>query len=389
MQAAGTDFANRAWPAFWLHLGWKRLLLAAGISLVLSTQMLFQQGLLEHFSLAETLEGLVMYYLDILTIATLMAGAVSFVDWRLPEPGSARTAALTAGLIASVMSGMTLQMLAHYGAGPYPPEIYVLGEAARWMMLGGAILVIYETTRRHQRHRRQLHDTELRYRILENQMIEARITMMEAQIEPHFLFNTLATLKRLYRTEPVAGARMVSRLIEYLRAALPQIRHGIPTLAAEIDLVRAYLEILKIRMGPRLAFTIDAPPAALSIPFPAMVLLTLVENAVKHGLYQLPDGGRIDIRVIDSADKIAVEVRDNGVGLQAGAGTSGSGIGLANIRARLGALYGSAATLVLVQGVPTGVVACVEIASGAARAIESSVSDKAFSTGTTDDRVPA
>jgi signal transduction histidine kinase len=383
MQAVST-VGHRPWPAHWAHIAWKRLLFGVGLSLVLSTRLLFQQGLFEDFPLAEILESLTLYFLDILVIATLMVCAVSYVDMRRPAAGTARNAALSAAVILSVLVGVAIQMVAHYGAGPYPPEGYVLGEAARSAMLGGAIALIYETTRRHHTHRRQLHETELRFRILENQMIEARITMMEAQIEPHFLFNTLATIMRLYRTEPVAGARMVSRLSEYLKAALPQIRHGMPTLASEIDLVRAYLEILKIRMGPRLAFTIDAPPRALSIPFPAMVMLTLVENAIKHGLYHLPEGGRIDVHVVDSSDTLVLEVRDNGVGFQAGAGTSGSGIGLSNIRARLDALYGQAARLVLVQGQPSGVIARVEIANMAARKVAGTMSDKAFSTGASD-----
>ena len=383
MQAVST-VGHRPWPVHWAHIAWKRLLFGVGLSLVLSTRLLFQQGLFEDFPLAEILESLTLYFLDILVIATLMVCAVSYVDMRRPAAGTARNAALSAAVILSVLVGVAIQMVAHYGAGPYPPEGYVLGEAARSAMLGGAIALIYETTRRHHTHRRQLHETELRFRILENQMIEARITMMEAQIEPHFLFNTLATIMRLYRTEPVAGARMFARLSEYLKAALPQIRHGMPTLASEIDLVRAYLEILKIRMGPRLAFTIDAPPRALSIPFPAMVMLTLVENAIKHGLYHLPEGGRIDVHVVDSADTLVLEVRDNGGGFQAGAGTSGSGIGLSNIRARLDALYGQAARLVLVQGQPSGVIARVEIANMAARKVAGTMSDKTFSTGASD-----
>jgi LytS/YehU family sensor histidine kinase len=212
---------------------------------------------------------------------------------------------------------------------------------------------------------RQLQIAGLRQKVLDNQMIEARIKMMEAQIEPHFLFNTLATVKRLYRTEPYGGVRMIARFKDYLRAALPQIRHGVPTLASEIELVRAYLEILQIRMGTRLAFSIDARLPTQGTPFPSMVLITLVENAIKHGLNPTPDGGRIDIRVLDTPKAIAVEVSDDGVGIQAAAGTSGTGIGLANTRLRLAALYGKAASLVLLQNQTAGTTARVEIEKGA------------------------
>ena len=363
MHVAAATFDDRTLRSqFWRRLGWKRLMLAVSVSMVFSTQLLFQENVFEHFSISETLESLALYFMDILLIAVLLACTISLVDVLLRVNGIARNVALLLAVVGSVLAGITLQMAVHYGAGPYPPLGYVLGEAARWSLMGGAVTLIYETMRRHQRHQQQLHAAELRHEILDNQMIEARIKMMEAQIEPHFLFNTLATVKRLYRTEPVGGARMVARLKEYLQAALPQIRHGIPTLASEIELVRAYLEILQIRMGARLQFTIDAPPQTLAIPFPAMVLITLVENAIKHGLNPMPNGGCIDIQVFDSPVTIAVEVRDNGVGFQVSAGTSGSGIGLANIRARLAALYPSGASMVLIQGEPAGVIARVEIA---------------------------
>ena len=363
MQLSVTAFDNRAMHLL-ICVGWKRLLFAVCVSFVLSTQLMFQENVLEHYSIVESLESLLTYFLDIAIIAVLMAAGVAAADARIPKSGPIRNATLLAAVLVSVVAGVALQMGIHYGSGPYPPDTYVLGETARWILIGGAIVLIYETIRRHHRHQAQLHAAELRHKVLGNQMIESRIKMMEAQIEPHFLFNTLATVKRLYRTEPVSGAHMVSRLKEYLQAALPQIRHGIPTLASELELVRAYLEILRIRMGSRLEFSIQAPVQTLAAPFPAMVLITLVENAIKHGLNPLPHGGRIDIDVSELPDDgVAIEVRDNGVGFQVGAGTSGTGIGLANIRLRLMALYGDGASMSLQQGSPAGVVARVEIVS--------------------------
>ena len=390
MQAAVTAFDLRSLPMqIWMGFGLKRLLLAVGVSFVFSTQLLFQENVLEHYSLGETLESMTLYFLDVLTIAILMALAVGFVDARLPKNGTARNLVLIVSVVGTVVIGIAIQMGMHYGAGPYPPVVYVLGEAARWILMGGAITLIYETMRRHQRHQQQLHAAELRRKILDNQMIESRIKMMEAQIEPHFLFNTLATVKRLYRTEPEGGARMVARLKDYLQATLPQIRHGLPTLGSEIELVRAYLEILQIRMGARLEFTIDTPPQPLSAPFPAMVLITLVENAIKHGLNPLHKGGRIEIQVFDLADKVAVEVRDSGVGFQVGAGTSGSGIGLANIRSRLAAVYGSGASMVLLQGDPAGVIARVEIAKQSAADVAAHTVSGIFPVGSRDERAAA
>ena len=357
----------------WLRLaapatrqGCKRALIAMGLSLLLSTQVLFQENVFQHFSIGETLEGMWQYFLDILAIAVLMMCAMSWIDWKLPVPGSARNLALLAAVAGSVLLGMLATTVARYGTGPYPPEGYLMGDATRWMLAGGAMTLIYETLRRHQANLQQLHAAELRHQVLGNQMMQARINMMEAQIEPHFLFNTLATVKRLYRTEPVDGAHVMARLKAYLQAALPQIRHGLPTLASELELVRNYLEILQVRMGPRLEFSINAPAHPVLIPLPAMLLVTLVENAIKHGLNPSAKGGSVAIQVFDLPDAIAVEVRDDGVGFQAGAGTSGSGIGLVNLRSRLAALYGTNASLILLQNHPVGVIARIEVDKQAA-----------------------
>lgn len=377
MQSATFPHGSRSLLAqYGRNLGGKRLLLAVGISLLLSTQLLFQDSLFENFFLSEIMESVLLYFLDVLIIAVLLVGAVSLIDARWPQPSVARHMALPIAVVGSVLVGMAIQMGMHYGAGPYPSQTYLLGEAARSALIAGSIILIFEHIRRHQNHSQRLHVVELRHKILENQMIESRIKMMEAQIEPHFLFNTLATVRRLYRTEPVSGARMVDRLKEYLQAALPQIRHGMPTLATELELVRAYLEILQIRMGSRLEFRIDGPVSTMPIPFPAMVLITLVENSIKHGLNPMPNGGRIEIHVFDAIDTVAIEVRDNGVGFQVGAGTSGSGMGLANIRSRLAQIYGAAAALSLVQGQPAGVVARVAIAKKAAMVIASELTSR-------------
>ena len=343
----------------------RRIAFATGVSMLLSSQLMFQATVLEHFTIAETLESMGLYFLDILLIALLMTCAIAAIDLRLPDNGMTRNLALAGAVAGSVLAGLVVALVVHYGTGPYPPEGWFFGEAMRWSVIGGAITLIYETIRRHHRHRRQLQEAELRRQVVDNEMIAARLKLLEAQIEPHFLFNTLATVKRLYRTEPVDGARMMNHLKEYLQAALPKMRNQLPTLVTELELVRAYLEILAIRMGDRLSFTVDAPGVIPDTPFPAMTLVTLVENAIKHGLNPMPNGGRISIRVIDSEESIAAEIADDGVGFQAGAGTSGTGIGLANIRARLMALYGSGASLTLLQNELHGVIARVEISKRA------------------------
>jgi sensor histidine kinase YesM len=362
------------------HQGCKRGSLALGLSLLLSTQVLFQANVFQYFSIVETLESMWLYFLDILVIAAFMVCAVSWVDWKLPVPSKLRNFALLASISVSVLLGIVVSMMAHYGKGPYPPEGYLMGEAVRWILAGGAMIWIYETRRRHEENVRQLHAAELLHEVLNNQMMLARINMIEAQIEPHFLFNTLATVKRLYRTEPVDGAHVMARLKAYLQAALPQIRSGLPTLASELELVRNYLEIMTVRMGARLEFSIDAPAQPRTIPLPAMLLVTLVENAIKHGLNPSVKGGRVVIKVFDLPDKIAMEVRDNGVGFQMGAVSSGSGIGLANIRSGLKALYGANASLVLLQNDPEGIIARVEVSKQTARIVALQTANSAAST---------
>jgi LytS/YehU family sensor histidine kinase len=166
----------------------------------------------------------------------------------------------------------------------------------------------------------------------------------------------LANVKRLYETAPQRGREMLVSLIDYLRAALPSMRQTGSTLKRELELARAYLTILQMRMGERLRFTIDAEPALLAAEVPPLVLGTLIENAIKHGLSPLPEGGGIAIRARSDGEQIRIEVRDNGRGFT---GHAGSGVGLANIRSRLAALHGASAGLELRANAPHGVIASV------------------------------
>jgi LytS/YehU family sensor histidine kinase len=193
---------------------------------------------------------------------------------------------------------------------------------------------------------------------MDEQAAEARLQMLEAQIEPHFLFNTLAHVKRLYETEREAGARMLDNLMAYLAVALPQMRATESTLARELDHARAYLEIQQIRMGRRLAFGFDVAEPLRAARLPPLMLLTLVENAIKHGLTPQLGGGRIDIRASVEGGHLRVEVADTGQGFTK---TGGGGTGLANIRARLATQFGSNAGLALALNSPGGVVATISL----------------------------
>jgi sensor histidine kinase YesM len=149
---------------------------------------------------------------------------------------------------------------------------------------------------------------------LDQQTAEARLQMLEAQIEPHFLFNTLANVKRLYDIDRGTGARMLRNLKDYLAVALPQMRETESTLGREVAHVTAYLNIQQIRMGRRLAFGIDVPASLHGARMPPLMLLTLAENAIKHGLAPSPRGGRIDLRAATADGRLRVEVADTGQG---------------------------------------------------------------------------
>jgi LytS/YehU family sensor histidine kinase len=191
-------------------------------------------------------------------------------------------------------------------------------------------------------------------------MLEAQLQVMRAQIEPHFLFNTLANVKRLAQTDAGGGMTMLDNLVRYLRAALPRMREEHTTLGQETELAQAYLEVLAIRMGERLRFEIEVPATLRSRGFPPMMLLTVVENAIKHGLNPSPHGGAISIRAKSSGDGFVLRVADSGVGFGVAA-TGGTGVGLANTRARLAALYGASASLELAANEPSGVVVTIRI----------------------------
>jgi hypothetical protein len=189
-------------------------------------------------------------------------------------------------------------------------------------------------------------------------MMEARLRMLQAQIEPHFLFNTLANVRRLYQTDPAAGESMLENLMRYFEVALPQMRAASSTLGREAALTEAYLEIQRIRMGRRLAFEIAIPESLRDAPVPPMMLVTLAENAIKHGLAPLPEGGRVHVSAAASGDELEMRVADTGRGFMH---SSGGGTGLANIRARLAGLHGAAARLTLALNSPRGVVATIAV----------------------------
>ncbi len=193
----------------------------------------------------------------------------------------------------------------------------------------------------------------------EKELTVAKLSLLHAQVEPHFLYNTLASAQLLTRSDPQRAEEMLGHLIQYLRRSLPSTDNEMSTLGAELERALAYLEILRIRMGSRLSVQVDVPESLRTTPMPPMVLQTLVENAIKHGLEPRTGGGTVWIRARRSDDAVSVTVADDGDGFNAK--SSGTGIGLKNVRERLRLLYGSKAALSVVANFPAGVAATLTV----------------------------
>ena len=178
----------------------------------------------------------------------------------------------------------------------------------------------------------------------ERAAVEARLKLLQAQIEPHFLFNTLANLQALIGVDPPRAQEMLRHLDGYLRATLATTRNDWDTLAEEFALLKAYLEILAIRMGPRLAFELDLPQALADAQLPPMLLQPLVENAIRHGLEPKVEGGTVRVSARERGNDVVLVVEDTGQGLGKSK-SAGTGVGLAHVKERLTAVYGAAASI--------------------------------------------
>ena len=247
----------------------------------------------------------------------------------------------------------------HYRVETGQINTHVLaGTAVASCVMGTFVSLFFMLKFQEARARAQMLKADADRNMLSKQAIEAELKLMQAQVEPHFLFNTLASVQFLTETDPPRAGKMLGHLLEYLRAALPQLRSNSTTLGQEIELAQAYLSIMQMRMGPRLAFAVDVPDDLRLHRFPPMLLMSVVENAIKHGLEPQAEGGTIRLEARRRDDRVAVGVIDNGRGL----GTKiGNGVGLTNLRGRLRALYADGGRFTLEETPPHGTRATIEI----------------------------
>jgi signal transduction histidine kinase len=338
---------------------WERIGLSLLVALVLSTQLLFSAELFQEWTPTAIFLGWWDYFVECAIVIATILVAVTIAEQLVRRRRGLAVAVILAAAVAAGAIGGGLVFAFWQGlSSEYVASSRFAGDALERFVIAGAIVLVYSLQQRAVAAAAALHRAEVAQVALQKQMLEARLQVMRAQIEPHFLFNTLANVKRLCHTDVDRGLTMLENLSRYLRAALPQMREGHSTLGQEADLAEALLAVLQIRMGSRLTFAIDVPVALRTLPFPPMMLLTLVENAIKHGLTPSPDGGRLDVTARREHGTLIVRVADTGVGIQPSI-SGGTGIGLANTRARLAALYGPKASLALEPGEPTGVVAII------------------------------
>ena len=238
------------------------------------------------------------------------------------------------------------------------PEMALL-----WILASGVLKITYKGRLQAEVKAAQATETA-EAESLKRQVVEARMAAMQAQVEPHFLFNTLASIDHLIETDPPRASQMQKNLIALLRASMPTMRdtgdQAARDLGRELAVVRPYIEILKVRMEERLDAQVDVPDGLLSAEFPSMMIQTLVENAIRHGLEPKPEGGRLRVKAEIVHGQLAVSVADTGVGFGQAA-TSGTGVGLDNIRERLKLLHGPRASLVVTANQPSGTVVTITV----------------------------
>lgn len=336
------------------HFSWKNVLLLAALNAAIA--------------LALWIEDPRPYWHPFITaqcFGFVIAYCVRTVSpWDHPAPIRRIIAAVAVGAVLA----MTLAtIIKRYTIDSTYTLDYVIEHRKGFMLtaLTGFVLGLLASVMVHMRLRaaratEALHKAQAERLLMSKHATESELKLMQAQIEPHFLFNTLASVQFLTETDPPQASRLLGHLLSYLRAALPQMRSASTTLGQEIEFAEAYLNILRMRMGPRLEFSIDVPGLLRTLPFPPVLLISVVENAVTHGLEPQADGGHITIAARSESDRLIVTVADTGAGLTT-ASRPGQGVGLSNVRDRLAALFGGRARFTLEEVAPHGATATIAI----------------------------
>jgi sensor histidine kinase YesM len=288
--------------------------------------------------------------------------------WRRPLTGSSWPVLLLVLLVTAPVANIAGMTIGGWILGTGSPRLADYASVRRLSMmlftlcaLAGVTFLVLNRERL-ERIKVERAEERARAEAIERQALQAQLRLMQAQIEPHMLFNTLANLQGLIAIDPDRASLMLDQLIAFLRATLSVSRLESTTLVQEFAAIDAYLGLMTVRMGERLRYRCVLPDALRDARLPTMLLQPLVENAIIHGLEPHVDGGEVVLEAARDGDRLAITISDTGLGLPTGAGARagarhGGGVGLATTRERLQALYGARAGVDLVPGHPRGAVA--------------------------------
>jgi sensor histidine kinase YesM len=313
------------------------------------TQLGFGAGFVINFILSQSIG---------LCICCAVLGAHFFT--RNPSPvvhaivvsGAMIVGTTTGVFLGSLIAGIPLTEILQEKATPFF-QMLLMG-----VLFGTAITYFFFSREKISQTEALLREEQIKGLTLEKKTLETHLRLLQAQIEPHFLFNSLSNILSLLDSDPARGRDMLVDLTRYLRASLARTRDDTTTLGQEMDLVRAYLDIYKVRMGERLRYTVDIPDPLRGRPFPPMLIQPLVENAIKHGLEPRITGGELAIRAEETHGGLRLTISDTGLGIS---GDTEPGVGIANVRERLEALYDGKGRLFLEENQPSGLKVTIEV----------------------------
>ncbi|HEY1043917.1 MAG TPA: histidine kinase [Telluria sp.] len=281
------------------------------------------------------------------------------INWKIFTP--ALLVLIPAGQIAGSYLGTFVLGLQTEGNTPVVGSNGWLRDLLFTFIASGTALVIFIGRERMVRAETEAAHERARSEAAARQSVQAQLQLLQVQLEPHMLFNTLANLQGLIAIDPPRAQHMLDQLIQYLRATLGSSRSEQTTLAQEFALLDAYLGLMAVRMGERLTYALDLPQELRNTPLPPMLLQPLVENAIAHGLEPKVEGGRVRVSASQRDGIIVLTVADDGRGPDAPSGKPGTNVGMANTRARLAAVYGERASLSLLPAEPAGAIATILI----------------------------
>jgi hypothetical protein len=340
------------WRATLLRLG-----AAFAVALLVSTQFLAQPFIWRYFASDEIVAGWLLVMRDRLFVTIAIALSLSLLEAMAGARRSHGYAATAAAIVLGAAVGEAALAAVDPQANRTSTQA-LLGRIIAWALVTGCVTAMVAFWQRSETNKALDHGSELQRLRTERLLQRLRTEALQRQIEPHFLFNTLATIRRLHSSEPERGRLLLSRFLAFLRGTVDAGRSGHSELGDELAVASAYLDVCAMRMGDVLRWSVDVPDALHHLEFPRFGLTTLVENAVKHGIAPSRGGGRVAISGDKDAEFLTLCVADTGRGF---ADTHGSGTGLANIREQLELCYGSGATLTLASNSPRGVRAVIRI----------------------------